>query len=126
MNVIDSSAWLEYLADGPNTQFFAAAIEDTGALIVPTITIYEVFKRMLVQRGEGDALQAVAAMMEGQTVCLDEQLALEAAKISAELKLPMADSIMLATARAHRATLWTQDADCEGIEGVKYIAKQTA
>jgi predicted nucleic acid-binding protein len=125
MNVIDSSAWLEYFTDGPSVHFFAPAIEDTDALVVPTISIYEVFKRMLQQRGEGDALQAVAAMMEGQTVGLDEQLALDAAKVSVDLRLPMADSIMLATARAHNATLWTQDADFEGVEGVKYIARQT-
>ena len=125
MNVIDSSAWLEYFADGPNAHFFAPAIEDTDALVVPTISIYEVFKRILQQRGEGDALQAVAAMMEGQTVGLDEQLALDAAKVSVDLRLPMADSIMLATARAHDATLWTQDADFEGVEGVKYTTRQT-
>ena len=125
MNLIDSSAWLEYFADGPNAHFFAPAIEDTDALVVPAISIYEVFKRMLLQRGEGDALRAVAAMMEGQTVGLDEQLALDAAKVSVDLGLPMADSMMLATARAHNATLWTQDADLKGIEGVEYAIRQT-
>jgi predicted nucleic acid-binding protein len=123
MNVVDSSGWLEYLADGPNADFFAPAIEDTTALIVPTISIYEVFKHVLQQRGEGNALQAVAAMRQGQAVDLDEQLALAAAKTSADLKLPMADSIILATARAYGAVLWTQDADFETVEGVRYVRR---
>lgn len=121
MNVVDSSGWLEYLADGPNADFFAPAIEDTASLVVPTISVYEVFKRVLQQQGEGSALQAAAVMMQGQVIELSEKLALDAAKVSADLKLPMADSIMLATARAYRAVLWTQDADFEGIAGVQYI-----
>jgi len=124
MNVVDSSGWLEYLADGPNADFFASAIESVSELLVPTMSLYEVFKRVLQQRGEGDALQAVAVMMQGSVIDLDMDLALSAAKVSTELKLPMADSVMLATARAHGATLWTQDADFEEIAGVQYIVKQ--
>jgi predicted nucleic acid-binding protein len=124
MNVVDSSGWLEYFADGPNAGFFAPAIEDTDALIVPAISIYEVFKRVLQQRGEGDALQAVATMMQGKVVDLDERLALDAARISVELKLPMADSVILATARGYDAMLWTQDGDLKGLEGVQYTARQ--
>jgi len=123
MNVVDSSGWLEYFADGPNADFFASAIENSAMLAVPTISVYEVFKRVLQQRGEGNALQAIAVMLQGQTVELDEQLALDAAKISVETKLPMADSIMLATARACEATLWTQDADFEGLSEVQYVGK---
>ena len=123
MNVVDSSGWLEYFADGPNADFAAPPIERTSELIVPTISVYEVFKRVLQQRGEGDALQAVAVMMQGRIVELGLELALDATKISATLKLPMADSVMLATARQHGAPLWTQDADFEGVEGVRYIAK---
>ena len=123
MNVVDSSGWLEYFADGTNADFFAKAIESTVELIVPSISLYEVFKRMLQQRGEGAALEAVAVMMQGQVVDLDSTLALSAAKISAEMQIPMADSIMLATARMHEATLFTQDADFEKMEGVKYISK---
>ena len=93
-------------------------------LVVPTLSLYEVFKRVLQQRGEGDALQAVANMIQGQVIDLDMDLALSAAKLSTELKLPMADSVMLATARAHEATLWTQDMDFEDISGVQYIAKR--
>ena len=123
MNVVDSSGWLEYFADGPNVDFFAPPIEDTAQLIVPTISIYEVFKRVLQQRGEGEALQAIAVLAQGQVVELDTSLALNAARLSVDHKLPMADSIMLSTAQAHDATLWTQDADFETIPGVKYIKK---
>ena len=124
MNVVDSSGWLEYLADGSNAGFFASAVEATGDLIVPSISIYEVFKRVLQQRGENAALQATALMQQGRMAELTVPLALTAAHLSVEESLPMADSIMLATARAFDATLWTQDADFASIAGVKYIAKQ--
>ena len=124
MNVVDSSAWLEYLANGPNAGFFAKAIEDTQQLIVPTFSLFEVFKRVLEQRGEGDALQAVAVMRQGMVVDLDTPIALQAAKLSAEHRLPMADSIILATARSYDATLWTQDADFKDLLGVQYRARR--
>ena len=124
MNVVDSSGWLEYFADGPNADFFAPAVEKVAELVVPSISIYEVFKRVLQQRDESDALQAVAVMQQGRVVDLDTAIALNAAKLSVELKLPMADSVMLATARAHKATLWTQDADFKDIEGVRYVEKR--
>ena len=123
MNVVDSSGWLEYFADGPNADFFAAGVEAVPELVVPSISIYEVFKRVLGPRGEGEALQAVAAMQQGLVVDLDASLALRAARISVDLKLPMADSVVLATARAYDAVLWTQDSDFEGIEGVRYVAR---
>lgn len=125
MNVVDSSGWLEYLADGPNASFFAPAIENVRELITPSISLYEVFKRVLQQRGEDDALRAIAVMAQGQVIDLDTTLALEAAKTSVELRLPMADSIILATARAFDATVWTQDEDFDGIEGVQYVEKVT-
>ena len=124
MNVVDSCGWLEYFADGPNADFFAPAVENISELLIPSISVYEVFKRVLQQRGEGDALQAITALTQGRVVELDTALALGAAKISVELRLPMADSVMLATARAHNATLWTQDADFEKIEGVQYVRKK--
>ena len=123
MNIVDSSGWLEYFAGGPNADFFAAVIENLSELIVPSISIYAVFKRVLQQRGEDEALQAVAAMMQGFIVDLDTTTALNAARTSIEFGLPMADSIMLATARAHSATLWTQDADFKDIEGVQYSGR---
>jgi predicted nucleic acid-binding protein len=123
MNVVDSSGWLEYFADAPNADSFAPAIEETADLVVPTISIYEVFKRVLQQRGEDNALQAIAVMAQGHVVDLDMPIASSAAKISVELGLPMADSIILATARTYDATLWTQDADLN-IEGVRYIKKK--
>lgn len=124
MNIVDSSGWLEYFADGPHADFFAPAIEQVSELLVPSLSLYEVFKRVLQQRGEGDALQAVAVMIQGKVVDLDLDLALSAAKISVARKLPMADSVMLATAETYEATLWTQDRDFAGIVGVQYIAKQ--
>ena len=124
MNVVDSSGWLEYFADGSNAAFFAPAIEATRELLVPTLSLYEVFKRVLQQRDEGQALQAVALMQQGQIVDLTAAIALSAAKASIERRLPMADSIMLVTARLHGATFWTQDADFKNVEEVKYVAKQ--
>lgn len=123
MNVIDSSGWLEYFDDGPNADFFAPGIENTPELLVPSICLYEVFKRILQQRSETDALQAVVAMQQGIVVELSPALAISAANLSAALKIPMADSIILATARANNALVWTQDADFEGLDGVRYVAK---
>ena len=120
MNVVDSSGWLEYFADGPNAAFFAGAVEATDELIVPTINLYEVFKRVLQQRGENDALEAAALIMQGEVISLDATLALSAAKLSADLRLPLADSVILATAQAEGAVLWTQDAHFSNLEGVRY------
>jgi predicted nucleic acid-binding protein len=124
MNIVDSCGWLEYFADGPNADFFAPAIENVSELLVPSISLYEVFGRVLQQRSEGDALQAVATMMQGEVIALDEQVALDAARLSLELKMPMADSVILTTARLHGAVVWTQDSDLDGVEGVEYIEKK--
>ena len=124
MNVVDSSGWLEYFADGLNADFFAPAIEETEVLIVPAISIYEVYKRVFTQRGETAALQAIAHMHQGRVIDVDAPLAVTAARLSVELKLPMADSLILATTRKYQATLWTQDADFKGLPDVKYIAKR--
>lgn len=120
MNVVDSSGWLEYLAGGPNATFFAPAVEATADLLVPTLSIFEVFKRVLGQRDESLALQAIALMYQGRIVDLSAPLAIDAARLSRREELPMADSIMLATARAFGATLWTQDADFEAVPDVRY------
>ena len=124
MNVVDSSAWLEYFANGPNAAFFGPVIERTTELVVPSLTLFEVFKRVLQQRDEGAALQAVAVMQQGWVVDLDAGLALTAARLSTERKLPMADSVILATAMAHGAVLWTQDADFKGMAGVEYRSRR--
>lgn len=124
MNVVDSSAWLEYFANGSNARFFAPAIEDTDQLLVPTLILYEVFKRVLQQTDESKALQAVATIQQGKVVDLIGPLALSAAKISLDHRLPMADSVILATARAYDATLWTQDDDFKGLDGVRYRRKK--
>jgi predicted nucleic acid-binding protein len=121
MNVVDSSGWLEYFASGRNAAFFADAIQDPAHLVVPTLSLTEVFKRVLAQRGESAALQVVAVMEQGHVVPLDARLALEAARLGLKERLPLADSIMLATARAFEATLWTQDADFKGLDDVRFV-----
>jgi len=123
VNVVDSSGWLEYFANGPNAAFFATPLADPGELVVPAISIYEVFKRVLQQRDETSALRAAALMQQGHVVDLDGSLALSAAKLSVDLKLPMADSLILATARQFGAVLWTQDADFAALPDIRYIAK---
>ncbi|HUF10448.1 MAG TPA: type II toxin-antitoxin system VapC family toxin [Rhodothermales bacterium] len=120
MNVVDSSGWLEYFADGSNAEFFAGAVENTVDLIVPTITLFEVFKRVLQLRGETEALHAVAQMQQGKVIVVDAALAIDAARTSFEMRLPMADSLILTTARRYEAELWTQDSDFAGIGGVRY------
>ena len=120
MNVVDTSAWLEYFANGPNASFFAEPIEHVDDLIVPSLTLFEVFKRVLQQRDENDALQAIAVMQQSTVADLDASLALSAARLGVENKLPLADSVVLATARQYDATLWTQDADFKGLENVRY------
>ena len=126
MNVVDSSGWLEYFGDGPNAAFFAGPLAKAEELIVPAISVFEVFKCVLQQRDEASALQAAALMQQGRAVALDPALAMAAAKLSFELKLPMADSIILATARQFNAVVWTQDADFENLPGVRYVAKVRA
>ena len=125
MNLVDSCGWLEYFADTPNADFYAPAIEDVQNLVVPTICILEVFKRVLQQRNEDAALQAIALMHQGLIADLTSNIALDAAKVGTQFKLPLADSVILATARTHAAVIWTQDESFKGIKGVRYIEKRT-
>ena len=124
MNLVDSSGWLEFFADGPNANFFATPLENIDELVVPTISIYEVFKSILRQRDESAGLQAVALMKQGQVIDLTINISIMAAKLSLEHNIPMADSIILSTGRHYQATVWTQDADFKGLEDVKYIRKK--
>ncbi|MCB9068759.1 MAG: type II toxin-antitoxin system VapC family toxin [Calditrichia bacterium] len=123
MNLVDSSGWLEYFADGNNASFFAPIIEDTDNLIVSTINIFEVFKVVLSQRGEDKAIEAIAILRQGKVVDVTPKISLDAAKLSYDMKLPMADSIILITARMHNAKLWTQDKDFQQFSDVNYINK---
>ncbi len=123
MNLVDSSGWLEYFSDAKNADFFSTPIEDTDKLIVSTINLYEVFKKVLQQKDENSALQAIALMQQGRIVDVDASISLHSAKQSVALNLPMADSLILATARLFDAVLWTQDSDFVNIPGVKYIKK---
>lgn len=122
-NVVDSSAWLEYFANGPGAANFAGAIEAVGQLVVPSVCLLEVFKIVLRQRGESDALQAIALMQQGRIVDLDGPLALAAAKVGADHKLPLADSIVYATAQRVGGVLWTQDEDFVNLVDVQYFPK---
>ena len=122
-NVVDSSGWLEFFADGKNAEAFAEPIQNVEQLVVPTISILEVFKRVLQQRDETAALQAAAIMRQGSVVGLSADLAIGAAALGHRERLPLADSVILATARQHGAILWTQDSDFEGLAGVRYFSK---
>jgi predicted nucleic acid-binding protein len=124
MNLVDTSGWLEYFANGKNAGIFARPIEDTDNLIVSAINVYEVFKKVLTEKGETAALQAAGVLQQAKVIAVDSSLAINAARISRELKIPMADSIILTTARELSATLWTQDADFKGMPGVRYIRKR--
>ena len=124
MNIVDSSGWLAYFADEPNAKHFLTPLNDTDSLVVPTVTIYEVFKVVLRESSENEALQAAVAMRKGRVVDLTASMAIAASKISLEHNLPMADSIILATAKEFEATIWTQDSDFKNIDDVKYFPKK--
>ncbi len=123
MNIVDSSGWLAYFADESNAKHFLSPLKDTASLVVPTVTIYEVFKVALRESGENEALQAVVAMRKGAVVDLTSSLAISASRISLENCIPMADSIVLATAKEYEATIWTQDSDFKNFNKVKYFPK---
>jgi len=123
MNIVDSSGWLEYFIDGQNADFFSPAIEDTDNLLVSVINIYEVFKRILTSQGLEIAEMRIADLLKGRVIDLTASISLSAASISVELKIPMADSLILATAYAYDAVLWSQDEHFEGLPGVQYISR---
>lgn len=119
-HVVDSSGWLEYFAGTERAGLYAPAIEDTRNLVVPVLTLYEVFRKVLRERGEHEALQAASAMQAGMIVPVDSALAMEAAQID----MPLADSIIYATAQRHGATVWTQDEHFKDLPGVRYFARK--
>ncbi|TNF93664.1 MAG: type II toxin-antitoxin system VapC family toxin [Gammaproteobacteria bacterium] len=123
MNVVDSSGWLEYFANGPHAEHFAKPLQDVDHLIVPTITLFEVFKVVLRERDENDAFEAIALMKQGKEVGLSSKLAIESARNSLIYKIPMADSIILTTAQSYQAIIWTQDEDFEDLDNVRYFPK---
>ena len=118
------SGWLEYFAGGTNASFFAPVVKATDILVVPTVCMYAVFKRLISERGEEDSLQAIGIMSLGIIADLSREIAVNAAYISSEFKIAMADSIILATSRVHDATLWTQDSDFKDFQGIQYIEKK--
>jgi len=124
MNIVDSSGWLEYFVDGVNADQFAPVLQMPEKLLVPSITIFEVFKVVCRELGEHQALQTTALMRQGTVVDLSAAIATQAAKVSLDLKLPMADSIILTTGMLHNAVIWTQDEHFSGLAGVKYFPKR--
>lgn len=125
MNVVDSSAWLSYFAGDGNAAAFSEPIENLPRLLVPSITITEVFKNVLRQRGEEAALIVIAHMQQGKVIALDSELAMDAGTFGVLHRLPLADSIIFATARKYSAILWTQDGDFQGLENVRFIPKRS-
>ena len=123
LNLVDSSGWIEFFTDGPNAGLFADPLSDATRLVVPTVSVYEVFRVVLRRRGEDDALRTAALMSRGREIPLSSALALEAARLAHERGLAMADGIILATARLTGATLWTQDVDFQGMPQVRYFPK---
>ncbi|MDI6746903.1 MAG: type II toxin-antitoxin system VapC family toxin [Rhodocyclaceae bacterium] len=123
MNIVDTSGWLEYFADSPLAENYATAIENIDELLVPSIVLYEVFKKITLAYDENKAFQAIAQLKQGQVLDVNEAVALYAGKISIEKQLPMADALIYATAILHNATILTQDAHFEGLPQVKYFVK---
>ncbi|MBU4293308.1 MAG: type II toxin-antitoxin system VapC family toxin [Actinobacteria bacterium] len=123
MNLVDSSGWLEYFTDGKNTEYFAPVIENTSELIVSVINLYEVYKKILLEKDDNAAIQAIALMQQPNVVDVTESISILAARLSIDLKIPMADSIIYATAKMYNAIIWTQDSDFKNLEGVKYFRK---
>ena len=123
MNVVDSSGWLEYFSGGQNSDKFEIPLKDSSSLIVPVITIYEVFKVVLREAGENEALQVIASMQKGSVIELNTSIAMNASRISLKYSLPMADSIILSTAQSYGAVIWTQDSDFEGLPNVNFFPK---
>jgi toxin FitB len=119
--VVDSSGWLEFLTDGPAADEYASHLRHPGAVLTPTIVLYEVYKHAKRLLSEEDAVDAIAAMQKTRIVPLTDELALIAADLSLAHKLPMADAIVLATAQANNADVVTSDADFLDIPGVVYI-----
>jgi predicted nucleic acid-binding protein len=123
LNLLDSSGWLEYLLDSPLADTFEPVLKNPGELIVPSITIYEVVKKLLFERDEDYALTVAVQMQQGRVVNLDASLAAYAAKAGRDYRLPMADSIIYAAALLYDCTLWTTDQHFEGLPGVRYFLK---
>ena len=123
MNLVDSSGWLEYFADGKNARFYVPAIENTPELIVSVINIYEVYKKILLERNEESAIQAIVLMQQPKVIEVTSSISILAARLSVKMKMPMADSIIYATAKTYDAIVWTQDSDFENLESVRYFKK---
>lgn len=123
MNLVDSSGWLEYFTDDKNAKFFAPVIENTEELIVSTINIYEIYKKIIIEQDENSALEAIALMHQAKVIDVTSEISIEAARLSAKIKIPMADSLIYISAIKNSAIVWTQDYDFKNLDDVKFIKK---
>src|SRR4030042_3217739 len=123
MNLVDSSGWLEYFTDGKNAEFFAPVIENTDELIVSVINLYEIYKKIASEKDDDSAIQAIALRQQPKVIDVTNSISILAARLSIKLGMPMADSIIYATARMYNAIVWTQDSDFKNLEGVRYFRK---
>jgi toxin FitB len=123
MNLVDSSGWLEYFTDGKNAESFAPVIENTAEIIISVINLYEIYKKISSEKNENEAIQAIALMQQSKVMDVTDSISILAAKLSTKFKIPMADSIIYATAKIYDAIIWTQDSDFKDLEGVKYFKK---
>jgi toxin FitB len=123
MNLVDSSGWLEYFTDGKNAEYFVPAIENTSELIVSVINLYEVYKKISSEKDDNAAIRAIALMQQPKVIDITGPISILAARLSIDLKIPMADSMIYATAKIYNAIIWTQDSDFKNLEGIKYFKK---
>jgi len=123
MLILDSSCWLEYFLDGKGADRYAGQIETRAEIIIPAIVLHEVFKVVMRASSEDSALAAAGALQQFPVIPVDENVAMYSARLGQEYGLAMADSMILATAQIHHATLWTQDADFKKLPNVKYFEK---
>jgi toxin FitB len=121
MNLVDSSGWLAFFSEGKNAAVFGIPIQNIDSLLVATIVMYEVFKLLLRESGEQNAIIAIAHMQLGNSLDFTPDLSIAASRISLDYKLPMTDSIILASAQSSNAIVWTQDEHFKGIKNVKYF-----
>jgi toxin FitB len=123
MNLLDSSGWIEYFAEGPNAERFAPVAEDAASLLVPTVVLHEVYRWADREGGELAASRAMATMQTGTVVDLDSDLAIASAHAARTHRLPTADSIVYASAQSRGAMVWTQDEDFRDLPGLRYFPK---
>ena len=121
MIVVDSCGWVERFAGSSYGELYGPALQDPEAIVVPAVCLTEVFRTLAREAGEPAALAAAGVMRQATVVALDGELAIEAGRVGLQHGLPLADSIIYATAQRHHAELWTHDAHFRGLPGVRFV-----